>query len=117
MGVISGIVLSQLVYDIFIEPPSARTDGATIPGAIGEPALALLGGYSVDVVHTILDRVINAVSSVFRAPEDGSSGRQRSLTDASRSIQDRPNTATPIATSEPVNALPGATARRQATPQ
>jgi hypothetical protein len=117
MGVISGIVLSQLVYDIFIEPPSARTDVTTIPGALGEPALALLGGYSVDVVHTILDRVINAVSSVFRGSEDGSSGSQRSLTDANRSIQDRLNTATSIATSNPVNALPGTSGRSQTTPQ
>lgn len=117
MGVISGIVLSQLVYDVFVASTSAPKVGATIPGLIGGPLLALLGGYSVDVVHSILNRIINAVSSVFRGPDDGSSGRQRSLADADRSIQDRLNTATSIATSKPFNALPGASGQPQATPQ
>src|SRR6516164_494212 len=65
MGVISGIVLSQLVYDLFVTSTSAPKAGATIPGLIGGPLLALFGGYSVDVVHSILNRIINAVSSVF----------------------------------------------------
>jgi hypothetical protein len=82
MGVISGIVLSQLVYDLFVTSTSAPKAGATIPSLIGGPLLALLGGYSVDVVHSILNRIINAVSSVFRGPDDDSSGRQRSLADA-----------------------------------
>jgi hypothetical protein len=82
MGVISGIVLSQLVYDLFVTSTSAPKAGATIPGLIGGPLLALFGGYSVDVVHSILNRIINAVSSVFRGPDDDSSGRQRSLADA-----------------------------------
>jgi hypothetical protein len=116
MGVISGIVLSQLVYDVFVAS-SAPKAGATIPGLIGGPLLALLGGYSVDVVHSILNRIINAVSSVFRGTGDGPSGRQRSPADADRSIQDRLNTATSIATSKPVNALPGASGQPQAMPQ
>jgi hypothetical protein len=29
---------------------------------VGEPLLALLGGYSVDVVHGILTRIINAIT-------------------------------------------------------
>lgn len=70
MGVISGIVLSQLVYDVFVEPRSAPTGGGTMPGVIGQPLLALLGGYSVDVVHSILNRIINAVSSVFRSTRE-----------------------------------------------
>ena len=111
MGVISGVVLSQLVYDLFVTSTSAAKAGTTIPGLIGGPLLALLGGYSVDVVHSILNRIINAVSSVFQGPGDNSSGRQQSLADADRSIQDRLNTATAIATNNPVNALPGASGR------
>lgn len=117
MGVISGIVLSQLVYDVFVEPRSAPTGGGTMPGVIGQPLLALLGGYSVDVVHSILNRIINAVSSVFRSPENDSSGSRRSSADANRSIQDRLNTATSIAAGQPVNALPAMSGRSQSPPQ
>jgi hypothetical protein len=117
MGVISGIVLSQLVYELFVTSTSGPKAGAAIPGLIGGPLLALLGGYSVDVVHSILNRIINAVSSVFRGTDDGSSGRQQSPAEADRSIQDRLNTATSIATGKPVNGLPGASGQPQATLQ
>ena len=73
MGVISGVVLSQIVYDFFLAPhsgndPTVRT--ATV--AIGQPILALLGGYSVDFVHGILRRAINAVANFFGVSMDGS---------------------------------------------
>ena len=52
MGVISGIVLSQIVYDFFLgHSGNNPTDNAT-PTAIGQPLLALLGGYSVDFSST-----------------------------------------------------------------
>jgi hypothetical protein len=103
-----GRAAAWLVYDLFI---------ATTPGVIGQPLLALLGGYSVDVVHSIINRIISAVSSVFQGPEDGSSGSQRSLADVNRSIQDRLNTATSIAAGQPVNALPAKGGRSQSPPQ
>ena len=117
MGVISGIVLSQLIYDVFVAPPSVEMGGKSMPGVIGQPLLALLGGYSVDVVHSILNRIINAVNSVFRGPEDSSSGSQRSLAGADRSIDDRLNTATSIAAGQPVNARPTMSGRPQSPPQ
>jgi hypothetical protein len=107
MGIISGIVLSQLVYDLFVPTPY---------GVVGQPLLALLGGYSVDVVHSIINRIINAVSSVFQGPEDGSSGGQRSLVDDNRSIQDRRNGATSIAAVQSVDVLPAASGRSQSPP-
>jgi hypothetical protein len=64
MGVISGIVLSRLVY-AFLLAHSGNMSGPTVPAAIGQPILALLGGYSVDFVHGILRRGINAVSHFF----------------------------------------------------
>lgn len=106
MGIISGIVLSQLVYDVFIESQSVPAGGAATAGAIGQPLLALFGGYSVDVVHSILNRLIGAASYVFRGPEETPPGRQRSLADANLPIQDRLNTAASIAADKPVNVLP-----------
>jgi hypothetical protein len=64
MGVISGIELSRLVY-AFLLAHSGNMSGPTVPAAIGQPILALLGGYSVDFVHGILRRGINAVSHFF----------------------------------------------------
>jgi hypothetical protein len=108
MGIISGIILSQLIYDLFVPTPY---------GVVGQPLLALLGGYSVDVVQTIINRIINAVSSVFQSPEDGSSGGQRSLVDDNRSIQSRRNAATSIAAGHPVDALPAMNGRSRSPPQ
>jgi hypothetical protein len=48
MGVISGIIIAQLIF-VFLMHTS--TTGATLPATIGQPLLALLGGYSVDLVH------------------------------------------------------------------
>jgi hypothetical protein len=103
MGIISGIILSQLVYDVFLESSPSPAGGVTAPAVIGQPLLALLGGYSVDVVHSILNRLTNAVGSIFRGSEEGSPGSKRSLADANRSMQERLNTAVSIAAGEPVN--------------
>jgi hypothetical protein len=78
MGVISGVVLSQIVYDFFLAPhagndPTVRTASA----AIGQPILALLGGYSVDFVHGILKRAINAVANFFGVSMDGPDNQPR----------------------------------------
>ena len=71
MGVISGIILSQLAYEIFLTPgPANDRTVVGVPPTIGEPILALLGGYSVDVVHGILSNIINAFGSLFRGPGD-----------------------------------------------
>src|SRR5262249_1539937 len=42
----------------------------TASAAIGQPILALLGGYSVDFVHGILKRAINAVADLFGVSMD-----------------------------------------------
>ena len=70
MGVISGIVLSQLVYDLILHSTSEASKLGLSP-MVGEPLLALLGGYSVDIVHRILSRVINTVGNLFGGPGDG----------------------------------------------
>ena len=69
MGVISGVILSQLVY-VFLMP-APTTDAAAVPATIGQPMFALFGGYSVDLVHGILSRAINTLGDFFRGSRDG----------------------------------------------
>ena len=76
MGVISGIMLSQLVYPFFQGQPTGDASTAT-PATIMQPLLALLGGYSVDFVHGLLKRAINAVGNFFGVSMDGESTGQR----------------------------------------
>jgi hypothetical protein len=65
MGVISGVVLSQIVYDLFLTHSGDDATVRTVPPAIGQPILALLGGYSIDFVHGILKRAIHTVADFF----------------------------------------------------
>jgi hypothetical protein len=69
MGVISGVIFSQLVY-VFLMP-APTTDAAAVPATIGQPIFALFGGYSVDLVHGILSRAINTLGDFFRGSRDG----------------------------------------------
>jgi hypothetical protein len=69
MGVISGIVLSQLIYEL-LHGPTTDAAATAVPPTIGQPLLALLGGYSVDFVHGILRRAINAVGAFFGVAMD-----------------------------------------------
>ena len=97
MGVISGIVLSQIVYDFFLgHSGNNPTDNAT-PTAIGQPLLALLGGYSVDFVHGILKRAINTFGNFFGVSmDDRVDNRQRPGT-AEAVAQERLATASELA--------------------
>jgi hypothetical protein len=91
MGVISGVVLSQIIYDFFLH--SANDPAA----AIGQPILALLGGYSVDFVHGVLKRAINAVSSFFGVSMDGTADNQQRPAIAEALAQQRQATASELA--------------------
>jgi len=69
MGLISGIVLSQLIYDVFLaNPENVSPSREIVPPAIGQPLLALFGGYSVDVVLGFLNRLIAMFDSFFSGP-------------------------------------------------
>ena len=68
MGVISGIILSQLVYVFLLKAPT--TDASAVSATIGQPLLALLGGYSGDLVHGILSHTLDTVASFFRVSGD-----------------------------------------------
>jgi hypothetical protein len=88
MGVISGMILSQIVYDFLLNSRDGTTAQA-IPAALGQPVLALLGGYSVDFVHGILRRAINAVANFFGVSMDGGTGDQRHAGMAGAVAQER----------------------------
>jgi hypothetical protein len=68
MGLISGVVLSQIIYDIVDALTASRSTEHSMPAIVGQPVLALLGGYSVDVVHGILSRIVDSIGSLFRSP-------------------------------------------------
>lgn len=67
MGVISGVVLSQLVYGAFISAGKAAPAGGAnnIFIEIGQPVLALLGGFSAELVHDILAHFISVIRNAF----------------------------------------------------
>jgi hypothetical protein len=68
MGLISGVILSQIIYDILDSLSGSRNTEHFMPAIVGQPVLALLGGYSVDVVHGILSRIVDWMGSLFRSP-------------------------------------------------
>ncbi|MFL1464274.1 hypothetical protein ACI6QG_18840 [Roseococcus sp. DSY-14] len=68
MGVISGVLLSQLLYSWLDATSSAGGGGGA--GSItsldlGQPALALLGGYSAGLMHRLLNRAMSAIETLF----------------------------------------------------
>jgi hypothetical protein len=68
MGVISEIILAQLIYVPLLKAPI--TGASALPATIGQPILPLFGGYSVDLVHGILSHTIDTVASFFRVSGD-----------------------------------------------
>ena len=70
MGVISGIILSQLIYTFLMKGPTTEASALPLPAMIGQPILALFGGYSVDLVHGILSHTIDTIAGFFRVSGD-----------------------------------------------
>lgn len=62
MGVISGIILSQVVYGALV---GMSPDSTSMISEFGQPVLALLGGFSADLVHDILQRFIAVFGNVL----------------------------------------------------
>lgn len=63
MGVISGVLISQLLYSWLVHAggPAASS---RLPD-LGQPTLALVGGYSAGLVHRLLNRVMIAIETLF----------------------------------------------------
>jgi hypothetical protein len=96
MGVISGVILSQLVYNSFLAHSGADT-GARAAGAIAQPILALVGGYSVDFVHGVLRRAINTVGNFFSVSTDAAADNQQRPAIAEALAQERLATTSELA--------------------
>lgn len=68
MGMISGVVLSQLIFSALVAGnivPASGTDSNAIFATLGQPVLALLGGFSAELVHDVLTHFIAAVGYLF----------------------------------------------------
>ena len=68
MGLISGIVFSQIIFELVVSIAGSNNGPRVMPAIVGQPVLALLGGYSVDVVHGVLSHIIDSFGSFFRTP-------------------------------------------------
>ncbi|MGH8568325.1 MAG: hypothetical protein ACREXU_09970 [Gammaproteobacteria bacterium] len=61
LGLIAGVILTQLV----------SIEGSEAGHVLAQPTLALIGGFSANVVYRIIDRLVDAAESPFRAdPRD-----------------------------------------------
>jgi|HubBroStandDraft_1064217.scaffolds.fasta_scaffold24832_3 hypothetical protein len=68
MGVISGIILSQLFFPFFSHPlddAGQPVPSNWLPSDVGQPMLALLGGYSASLVQRLIQKVMQAIESLF----------------------------------------------------
>jgi hypothetical protein len=71
MGLISGVILSQLIYGAFLTPSgnAAATNGSPdVLTSLGQPILALVGGFSADLVYGILTHFISVIGNLFGGP-------------------------------------------------
>lgn len=60
LGVISGLFISELLASMFVE------SGAASISSLGKPALALVGGFSANMVYKVLQRVVDTIESLFK---------------------------------------------------
>lgn len=67
MGLISGVILSQVVFGTLIsgEGPAAPSAAHTALLGFGQPILAILGGFSAELVHDILTHLIGVIGNAL----------------------------------------------------
>jgi hypothetical protein len=67
MGMISGVILSQMVFSSLIggDSPAANTSVHSALSGFGQPILAILGGFSADLVHDILMHLIGVIGNTM----------------------------------------------------
>jgi hypothetical protein len=72
MGLISGVILSQVVFGALVGPDGAGAgaDAANSPVGnallgFGQPILAILGGFSADLVHDVLTHLIGVIGNAL----------------------------------------------------
>jgi hypothetical protein len=68
LGVIAGIFISELLFNIIFSTP----DPSSMPSAdLGKPVLALMGGFSANMVYKVLQRLVDSMGSLVKGdPSD-----------------------------------------------
>jgi magnesium-transporting ATPase (P-type) len=64
MGVISGVLISQLLTSWLGHPSESGLAPVELPN-LGQTTLALLGGYSAGLVHRLLGRIMSGIETMF----------------------------------------------------
>jgi hypothetical protein len=67
MGMISGVILSQMVFSSLVGGDSSSANNSVSSGlsGFGQPILAILGGFSADLVHDILTHLISVIGNTL----------------------------------------------------
>ncbi|HEX4366690.1 MAG TPA: hypothetical protein VH023_07665, partial [Rhodopila sp.] len=67
MGMISGVILSQVVFGSVIgsDPTAVATAGGSALAGFGQPILAILGGFSAELVHDVLSHLIGVIGNTL----------------------------------------------------
>lgn len=68
LGVIAGLFISELLYATLFSA-SASSDSPNTITNMGKPALALLGGFSANMVYKMLQRIVESIESLFRGDQ------------------------------------------------
>ena len=63
LGVIAGLFISELLASMFL------ASGSSTIGNLGKPALALVGGFSANMVYKVLQRVVDTIESLFKGDQ------------------------------------------------
>ncbi|MFV3130690.1 hypothetical protein [Niveispirillum sp. KHB5.9] len=75
LGIIAGLLISQLVPLGAVEMPEATAAGHH-GSSLGKPVLALLGGYSANMVNTVLQRLVETVQAMFKGDSSDNAAAQ-----------------------------------------
>lgn len=78
LGVISGLLMAELIP---VDELLQSEDQSKIKAVdLGKPMLALLGGFSANLVYTVLQRVVQTIQSLFQpAPVEARDAAERDM--------------------------------------
>jgi len=71
LGMAAGLVIAELL-------PFGSGGGSAL-GTLGRPAVALLGGFSADVAHSVLSRLVAALGTLFSGDQEMQEDARREL--------------------------------------
>ncbi|MBS04584.1 MAG: hypothetical protein CMQ24_18015 [Gammaproteobacteria bacterium] len=80
LGVIAGVFISELLYEVLFlldESESAKSVAASTVVNMGKPTLALLGGFSANMVYKVLQRIVDTIESLFKGDQQAVFEAQR----------------------------------------